>query len=46
MTNRGQANSGLIRQGQSSATVEISLYNGGENTYKPEVNMYAILLTV
>jgi len=37
MTNRGTANSGLIRQGQSSTTVEISLYNGGENTYKPEV---------
>ena len=37
MTNRGAANSSLIRHGQNQATVEISLYNGGENAYKPEV---------
>ena len=38
MTNRGAANSSLIRHGQNQATVEITLFNGGENAYKPEVN--------
>jgi hypothetical protein len=37
MTNRGSSNHGLIRQGQSQASVEISLYNRGENAFKPEV---------
>jgi hypothetical protein len=37
MSNRGSSNNGLIRMGQSQTTVEITLYNSGENAYKPEV---------
>ena len=33
-SNRGTSNKGFIRTGQAQATVEIQLYNGGENTYR------------
>jgi hypothetical protein len=35
MSNRGSANRNFIRTNQASANVEISLYNRGENAYKP-----------
>ena len=35
MTNRGNANRNLIRTGQATASVEISLLNQGENAYRP-----------
>lgn len=35
MTNRGKANKNFIRTGQTQASVEISLYNVGENAYRP-----------
>ena len=44
MSNRGAGNTGLIRQGQASATVEISLYNGGEHAFKEEI--YGDAITV
>jgi hypothetical protein len=41
MTNRGASNNSLIRHGQNQASVEITLFNGGENCYKPEVKNVA-----
>jgi len=43
-TNRGTANHQLVRHGQNEATVEVTLYNGGDDAYKPEV--YGDQLTV
>ena len=36
-SNRGKSNKGLIRNGQSSAKVEITMYNQGEDAYRHEV---------
>jgi chromosome segregation ATPase len=33
-SNRGSSNKAFIRNGQNRATVEIHLYNGGENAYR------------
>lgn len=37
MANRGSSNKGFIRTGQSQATVEVKLYNKGENSYRPDI---------
>ncbi len=33
-SNRGTANKGFIRSGQSSASVEVHLWNGGESAHR------------
>ena len=37
-SNRGKSNKGLIRAGSDSATVEVTLWNKGDEAYRPEGN--------
>lgn len=44
-SNRGTSNKGFIRTGQTQASVEIQLYNGGENTYRNELYGNKIIIS-
>ena len=44
MSNRGNSNKNLIRNGETTASVEIELYNKGEDGYRRDV--YGDLITI